>query len=153
MSMYNLLEYSQNCSMISGNLWNYSRDQINDDDDDDDYNASDGKSLKYKTKIIAKTKAKPARPAQPPENPNGSQPPQPVQLPILPLNTEVTIPLKYLSNFWRFLDLPLINCETEHDLKFLKNCVLIEEEDHITGVVFIITSTKLYVPVVTFSII
>ena len=59
MSMYNLLEYSQNCSMISGNLWNYSRDQINDDDDDDDdYNASDGKSLKYKTKIIAKTEQK-----------------------------------------------------------------------------------------------
>ena len=137
--------------MISGNLWNYYKDQINDDNDDD--NASDGKSLRYKTKIIAQTEARPARPAQPTENSNGSQPPQPVQLPILPLNTEVTIPLKYLNNSWRFFDLPLINCEIEHDLKCLKNCVLIEEKDHITGVVFIITSTKLYVPVVTFSII
>ena len=39
-------------------------------------------------------------------------PPRP-QVPIL--NVEVTIPLKYLSNFWRFLDLPLTNCETELD--------------------------------------
>ena len=88
--------------MISGNLWNYYKDQINNDNDDD--NASDGKSLRYKTKIIAQKEARPARPAQPTENSNGSQPPQPVQLPILPLNTEVTIPLKYLSNSWRFLD-------------------------------------------------
>ena len=42
------------------------------------------------------------------------------------LNVEVTISPKYLSNFWRFLDLPLINCEIELDLSWAKDCVLIE---------------------------
>ena len=46
MPIYNLLEYSQSYSMISGNLWNYYRDEINDVAD----NASDDKSFKYKTK-------------------------------------------------------------------------------------------------------
>ena len=32
------------------------------------------------------------------------------------LETEVAVPLKYLSNFWRFLDFPLINRKTELDL-------------------------------------
>ena len=46
MLMCNLLQYSQNYSTTSGNLWNYYRDEIADVDD----NASDGKSFKYKTK-------------------------------------------------------------------------------------------------------
>ena len=57
------------------------------------------------------------------------------------------IPLKYLSNFWRFLDLSVINCEIK-----TKDCVLVQHHDNITGANFIITGTKLYVPVVTLSI-
>ena len=76
-------------------------------------------------------------------------PPRP-QVPIL--NVEVTIPLKYLSNFWRFLDLPLTNCETELDLLSKKDCVLIEHHSTITGVNFMITSTKRWVPGSTLSI-
>ena len=53
-----------------------------------------------------------------------------------------------MSNFWGFLYLSLINCEIKHDLKWTKNCVLIEEDNLITGVSFIITNTKLYDPVV-----
>ena len=68
------------------------------------------------------------------------------------LNVEVTIPLKYLSNFWRFLDSALINCEIQLDLSWTKDCVLIEHHNNIAGVSFMITSTKLYVPVVTLSI-
>ena len=49
MLMYNLLEYSQNYYMASGLLWNYYRDKIDNIND----NASDGRSFKYKTKIIA----------------------------------------------------------------------------------------------------
>ena len=103
MRMYNLLEYSQNYSMTSGSLSNYYRDEIDNVDD----NASDGKSFKYKTKLIKKTKERPARTG--PDN-DGNPQPQP---PVPPLNTEVAVPLKYLSNFWRCLfgDLPLINCE------------------------------------------
>ena len=60
------------------------------------------------------------------------------------LNVEVTITLKHLSNFWRSLDLPLINCE----INLYKDCVLIQLHNNITGTNFIITSTKPYVPVV-----
>ena len=60
--------------------------------------------------------------------------------------------LKLLSDFWTFLDLPLINCEIELDLTWTKDCVLIKHHNNITGVIFIITSTKIYVPVVTLSI-
>ena len=49
MTMYNLLEYSQNYSMTPGSLWNYYRDEIDDDDDDDDDNTSDCKLCEYKT--------------------------------------------------------------------------------------------------------
>ena len=65
---------------------------------------------------------------------------------------QITIPLKYLSNFWSFLDLPLINCETELDLSWTKDCLLIEQHNNITGVKFMITSTKRYAPVATLPI-
>ena len=54
MPMYNLSEYSQNYSMTSENLWNYYRDEIHD-------NASDGKSFKYKTKIVGKIQKTPQK--------------------------------------------------------------------------------------------
>ena len=136
MLMYNLLEYSQNYSMTSGSLWNYYRGKIDDIND----NASDSKSFKYKTKIVGKAPARPENEGDP------NRPSVPA------LNIEVTIPLKCLSNFWRFLDSPLINCEIELDLSWAKYCVLIEHHNNITGVNFMITGTKLYVPVVTLSI-
>ena len=49
-------------------------------------------------------------------------------------------------------NLTLVNCEVELDLNLTKRCVLIEEDDHITGTIFTTTSTKLYVPVVTLSV-
>ena len=51
MPMYNLLDYSQNCSLKSGSLLNYYRDEIDEVDD----NASDSKLFEYKTKIVGKT--------------------------------------------------------------------------------------------------
>ena len=111
-----------------------------------------GKSFNCNIKIVGKTEARPAPPAQPDPHQHGNQPAQPAQPPIRPLNTEVTIPLKYLGNFWRSLDLSLINCEVELDLKWSRNYVLIEGNDHITRVSLITTSTKLYVPVITLSI-
>ena len=95
---------------------------------------------------------RPERPPQPKQNPNGTQPTQPARPAVPTLNVEVTIALKYLCNFWRYLDLPLINCETELDLSWTKDCVLIEHHNSIIGVNFMITSTKLYVPVVILSI-
>ena len=83
MPMYNLLECSGNYSMISGNLWNYYRDEVNDaaneNNDAGNYRINNkkttNKSFEYKTKIIGSTPA---------DN---------------TLDTEVVAPLKYLSNF------------------------------------------------------
>ena len=87
--MYNLLEYSQSYSMTSGSLWNYYIDETNNFDD----NASDGKSFKYKTKIIGKISQRPQRPG------NEGNSNREVQPPIPSLNTECVVLLKYLSNF------------------------------------------------------
>ena len=59
--------------------------------------------------------------------------------------------IQYLSNFWRFPDLLLINSEIEFDLSCIKNYVLIGQNSKIACVNVMITSTKLYVPVVTLS--
>ena len=72
--------------------------------------------------------------------------------PVRTLNVEVTIPLKYLSNFWRSLDLPLINCEMELVLSWTKDCVLIGQNNNITDMNFVITCSKLYVPIVNLYI-
>ena len=63
-------------------------------------------------------------------------------------DVEIMVPVKYLSNFWRTLEMPLINCELELILTWSKNCVI----SSATGQTkFAITETKLYVPVVTLS--
>ena len=76
------------------------------------------------------------------------------------------MPLKYLSNFWRTLDIPLINCEVSLNLIWPENCVIISKAtreadpdadpavagiNNPTNAVFKITDCKLYVPVVTLS--
>ena len=81
MPMYNLIEYSDNYSKTSGSLWQYYKDDPND-------NIADSKSFKFKVKITGKT----------PDDGNSK-------------DVEIIVPLKYLSNFWRTLEMPLINCE------------------------------------------
>ena len=63
-------------------------------------------------------------------------------------DVEIIVPLKYLSNFWRTLEMPLINCEVNHILIWSKDCVITNS----TGAgKFAITETKLYLRVVTLS--
>ena len=85
MPMYNLLEYSKNYRKTTGSLWNYYRDEPSNP------LSSDSESFKYKTSIVGKA----------PQN-NDSL-----------TNVKVVIPPKHLSNFWRSLDISLINCEVE----------------------------------------
>ena len=61
---------------------------------------------------------------------------------------KVVVPLIYLSNFFRSLEMPLINCEIKLNLTWKKECVLSTAADEAA---FIINDTKLYVPVVTLS--
>ena len=61
------------------------------------------------------------------------------------------VPLKYLSNFWRNLEMPLINCEINFHLDWSEKCVIAATDVANQGATFLITDTKLYVPVVTLS--
>ena len=61
------------------------------------------------------------------------------------------VPLKYLSNFWRTLEMSLINCEVNLILTWSSDCVLIATDIQNQAATFEITDTKLYVPVVTLS--
>ena len=66
-------------------------------------------------------------------------------------NVEIMVPLKYLSNFWRTLEMPLIKCEINLILTWSTNCVIVPTNAANQNVTFQITDTKLYVPVVTLS--
>ena len=70
------------------------------------------------------------------------------------------MPLKYLSNLWRSIEIPLINCKVKLKLKWTKYCVLTaagadnvngNDDDNNNNKIFAIKYTKLYVPVVTLS--
>ena len=61
------------------------------------------------------------------------------------------LPLKCLSNFWRILEMSLINCEITFDLNWSENCVIVATNAATQATTFSITDTKLYVPVVTLS--
>ena len=143
--------------MTSRSLWYYYGNDVNDNDNEnnaDNYRINKNKtitskSFTYKTKIIAST-----------SNDNNA------------LDAEFVFPLKYFCNFWRSLDSPLINCETELDLKGTKNYLISEiyktpevpanpnanppnpliQVTATTGATFQINNAKLYVAVVTLSI-
>ena len=118
MPMYNLIECSDNCAKTTGSLWQYFSDEPNDD-------LRNSESFKFKIKITGKT----------PVNDNEK-------------DVEIMVPLKYLSNFWRTLEMPLINCEVNLILTWLSTCVITNSNGIGT---FTITDTGLYVPVVTLS--
>ena len=145
MSMYNLIEYSKNYSKTTGSFWNYYRNEPNTDlggaDNSINYSIKDSKSFDYKTSITGKI-----------EGNNTKN------------EAEIVVPLKYLSNFWRTVDIPLINCEVSLALTRTENCVITNKAyrkaDAETAVVridnpinaaFQIRDTNLYVPVVTLS--
>ena len=61
------------------------------------------------------------------------------------------VPLKYLSNFWRTLRMPLINWKISLQLKWSRNCIIVAGTTNNQNPTFQINDTKLYVPVVTLS--
>ena len=89
--MYNLIEYSDNYSDTLASLWNFKRDEIVDSANVTNDNAP---SFKYKANVIGNT-----------ENDETK------------IGVKIAVPQKYLSNFWRSLEMPLINCKVELSLK------------------------------------
>ena len=112
MPMYNLIiEYSDNYSNTSGSLRQYCKEILAVDDngaivDFNGANATD--SFTFKTKITRQTAA---------DNNYGNT--------AARVDVEIIVPLKYLSNFWRALEMPLINCETQLIMSWSENCVII----------------------------
>ena len=144
--MYNFLEYSKNYEKTSGSLFNYYRDEPNKAEIANDNGAinisiRNSKSFDYKTEIIGSLDA-------------GEDEKEDVK---------IAIPLKYLGNFWRSLDIPLINCEITLVLSWNKECVPVGRAfrglpaaaanriNSPTSAKFEITDCKLYVPVFTLS--
>ena len=102
--MYNLLEYSKNYRKTIGSLYNYYRDELS-DDADDNIKVVNSNTFKYKNKITGNTYNVDAGFDGYDVNKNGKQ------------EIELAIPLKYLGDFWRALNIPLISCEVSLELK------------------------------------
>ena len=131
MPMYNLIEYSDNYQDSSATFYQYKRDEPPEDDAVADLTANNSNSLKYKIELLGNV-------TEVAGDATG----------VRRLNVKVVVPLKYLSNFLRSLEMPLINCKIKLNLTWKKECVLS------TGAgeaVFTINDTKLYVPVVPLS--
>ena len=129
--MYNLIEYSDNYSKTSGSLWQYCKEipAVNNEGDIVIFDgANDTDSFNFKSNIIGKT-----------DNDVKIE------------NVEIMVPLGYLSNFWRTLEMPLINCKVELILTWSRNCVIISTNSINQIPTFTITETNLYVPVVILS--
>ena len=160
MPMCNLFEYCKNYRKTTGSFLNYYRDQPN-NPPTINCNAepiTNSESFKYKSSITGKTSN-----ANQENGENTKQGNTKIKK-----NLEIVVPLKYLSNFWRTLDMPLINCEVSLTLTWSENCVLTdittqtaraaqgdnparERIDAPTNATFKITDTKLNFPVVTLS--
>ena len=130
MPIYNLIEYSDNYAKTTGSLWEYCKDipAQNDNNEINFFTENNlTNSFNFKAKITGQT------------GNNGEK------------DVEIMVPLNYLSNFWRTLEMPLINCEVNLILIWSSTCVFAAVGDANQAVTFAITNTKLYVPVVTLS--
>ena len=152
--MYNLLEYSKNYRKTIGSLYNYYRDELTNDGNNNfaNRNVANSEAFKYKNKITGNTCNVDAGAQGYDVNKNGTQ------------EIKLAIPLKYLGNFWRALNIPLISCEVLLELKWNKNCVItsleqrqvdagppVVRDNAPTGASLAINDFQLYIPVVTFS--
>ena len=151
--MYNLMEYSDNYADSSGSLYQFKRDEspMNNAGNPNNVGLDNSTSFKYKESLLEKA-----------DDADGNNRSSKL--------TKTVVPLKYLSNFFRSLEIPLINCKIPLDLKWNNNCVMYAADTYAGGdtydtyidtyadtyanireTTFQITSTKLYVPVVTLS--
>ena len=127
MPMCNLIEYSDNYQDSSATLDQYKRDEPPEANAINNLTVDNSNSFKYKVSLLG--------------NPV-------VADNIAKRSVKVVVPLKYLSNFFRSLEMPLINCKIKLNLTWKKECVLSTDAGK---TVFIINDTKMYVPVVTLS--
>ena len=120
--MYNLIEYSHNYSKASGSLWQYFKDIPAVDNHNAIANFTDNNltdSCDFKIKITGQT------------GDDGTK------------YVEIMLPLKYLSNFWRTLEMSLIKCEINLILRWSANCVIVSTNVIVSNKIKSFSRTKL----------
>ena len=124
MPMYNLIEYSD----TSGSLWQFKRDElpVTEAGNPNNVSTANSTSFKYKPSFTGSTGVDDNRVFK---------------------NVKMAVPLKHLSNFWKSLEMPLINCKIDLELNWGKNYVI----STIANTTFKIANIKLYVAIVTLS--
>ena len=127
MSLYNLIEYSDNYQDSSATLYQYKRDEPPEANAINDLTTDPSSSFKHKVELLGNSVL------------DGN---------IAKRSVKVVVPFKYLSNFFRSLEMSLINCKIKLNLIWKKECVLSTDAGN---AVLIINDTKMYVPVVTLS--
>ena len=128
MPIYNLIEYRNNYSDSSGSLWHCKRDEV--PANDADLSIINFQSFEYKASLVGKTA-------------------NAVKHTISSIkDAKIVVPLKYLSSFWRSLEMPLINCKVYIELNWIEDCNLSSPGD---SAKLAITNAKLHVPKVTLS--
>ena len=130
MPIYNLIEYNDNFSKTSGSLWQCCKDitAVNNNGEIVNFavnNLTD--SFNFKAKMTGQT------------GDDGTK------------DVEIMVPLRYLSNFWRTLEMHLVNCGINLILTWSENCVIVSTDIANQNETFAISNTKLHVPVVTLS--
>ena len=103
MPMYNLIEHSDNYQGSSATLYQYKRDEPPEENATANLTVNNSSSFKYKVNLLGN------------RNVVGG---------IVRLNVKVVIPLKYLSNFFRSLEMPLINCKIKLNLTRKKEYII-----------------------------
>ena len=94
MPMYNLIEYIDNYSDNSGSLWQFKRDEspVTNAENPDSVSVDNSSSFKYKSSFTGESSA------------------------VAGKNIKIAVPLKYFSNFWRSIEMLLINCKIHLEL-------------------------------------
>ena len=136
MPMYNFLEYSKNYSDTTGSFYRFSRDS-----------GGDLSTTNTAAAVLGADNAINARPVTLADQGFVAKKPQDT-LADGTVDMEIVVPLKYLSNFWRSLEMPLINTEVNLILSWSKNCILTPNAGVTT---FAITDSRLYVSEVGLS--
>ena len=123
--MYNLIEYSDNYSDTSGSLWQFKRNEV--PTNNTELTINNFQLLKYKAALAEKA-----------TNHNDGK--------SSLKDAKIGVLLKYLSNFWRSLEMQLINCIVHLELNWIEDCILSSAGD---SAKFEITDATLHVPIVT----
>ena len=122
-----MIEYSDNYSDTSRSLWQFKRDEV--PANNADLTIDNSQSFKYKAALVGKTA----------NHTNGKS---------FVKGTKIVLRLKYLNNFWRSLEVPLINCKVHLELNWIEDCILSSAGDSSK---FEITDAKLHVLIVPLS--